>query len=206
MGKSFLLKSGQKFGKLTVLELAEKRLYINPQGKKLFKKYYKCKCECGNEITVYQGQLTSGHTKSCGCITLKHGCWKSRLYNIWRGMLKRCYLATNKDYNRYGGRGITICEEWKNDFKTFYAWAMANGYKDDLSIDRINVNGNYQPDNCRWLTNKQQANNKRNNKLITYNGETHNITEWANILCIPRYLIYYRLKANWSIEKALGYV
>ena len=206
MGKSFLLKSGQKFGKLTVLELTEKRLYINPQGKKLFKKYYKCKCECGNEIIVYQGHLTSGHTKSCGCITLKHGYWKSRLYNIWRGMLKRCYLVTSKDYDRYGGRGITICDEWKNDFKAFYEWAMANGYEDNLSIDRIDVNGNYQPENCRWITNKQQANNKRSNKLITYNGKTHNITEWANILNIPRYLIYNRLKANWSIEKALGYV
>ena len=206
MGKSFLLKPGEKFNKLTVIELAETKLYINPHGRKLLKKYYKCKCDCGNEVIVYQGQLTSGHTQSCGCLTLKHGLWQSRLYNIWRGMLKRCNLKSSKDYMRYGGRGINVCEEWKNDFKTFYDWALNNGYDDTLSIDRIDVNGNYEPSNCRWQTAAQQANNKRSNVLITYNGETHNITEWAKKLNIPRHQIYHRIKANWSIEKALGYV
>lgn len=206
MAKSFLLESGQKFGKLTVVELTEKRLYINPQGKKLFKKYYKCKCDCGNEVIIYQGKLTSGQTKSCGCLTLKHGLWKSRIYNIWRGMLKRCYLKSSKDYKNYGGIGITVCDEWKNDFKAFYNWAVNNKYKDDLSIDRIDVKSGYEPDNCRWVKAKTQANNRSNNKLLTYNGETHNITEWAEKLNINRHLIYQRLQANWSIERALGYV
>lgn len=206
MGKSFLLEPGQKFEKLTIIELAEKRLYVDPTGKKLFKKYYRCKCDCGNEVIVYQGKLTSGQTKSCGCLTLKHGLWKSRIYNIWRGILKRCYLKSSKDYKNYGGRGITVCDEWKNDFKAFYNWAMANKYEDNLSIDRINVNGNYEPTNCRWVKAKTQANNRSSNKLLTYKGETHTITEWAEKLNIARHLIYQRLQANWSIEKALGYV
>lgn len=206
MAQSFLLKPGEKFNKLTVIELTETKLYINPQGRKLLKKYYRCKCDCGNEVIVYQGKLTSGQTKSCGCLTLKHGLWKSRLYNIWRGMLKRCNLKSSKDYERYGGRGINVYNEWKDDFKAFYDWAMNNGYNDTLSIDRIDVNGNYEPGNCRWVSAKVQSNNRSSNKLITYKGETHNITEWADLLNIPRHVIYQRLKANWSIEKALGYV
>ena len=204
MPQSKILKEGQKFNKLTIMELVGTQLYINPKGRELNKKYYKCKCDCGNEVILYQGEIISGHTKSCGCLHVKHGLWKSRLYNIRRGMLKRCYLKTNKDYKNYGGRGIKICDEWKNDFKAFYDWAMNNGYKENLTLDRIDVNGNYEPSNCRWVTSQKQANNRTSNRLISYNGETHNITEWAKILNIPRYLIYQRIKANWSIEKIFG--
>lgn len=203
MGKTIELQKGQKFGKLTVIELVEKKLYINPNGKKLLKKYYKCQCECGNETIVYQGKLTSGQTKSCGCLTLKHGMYNTRLYNIWRGMIKRCYLITSKDYKRYGARGIKIYESWRKDFINFYNWAISNGYADNLSIDRIDSNESYIPSNCRWVNASKQANNRSSNQLITYNGETHNITEWAKKLNIKRHVIYQRLKANWSIEKAL---
>lgn len=204
MGTAFELQKGQKFGKLTVIELYEKKEYINPKGRRLLKKYYKCKCECGKETIVYQGKLTSGQTQSCGCLTLKHGMYKSRLYNIWRGMLKRCYSTTSKDYKRYGARGIKIDDAWKENFINFYNWAINNGYKDNLSIDRIDSNLSYLPSNCRWVNSEKQANNRSSNQLITYNGETHNITEWANKLNIKRHVIYQRLKANWSIEKALG--
>ena len=203
MGKPFLLNEGEKFGKLTVVKLNKKVEYTNPKGRKLLKKYYECKCECGNTVIVYQGKLTSGQTKSCGCITHKHNLYKSRIYNIYRGMKKRCNLETQKDYKDYGGRGIKVCEEWK-EFLPFYDWAINNGYSDELSIDRIDVNGNYEPSNCRWITKKKQANNRRTNLILSYNNEKHNISEWANILNIPRYKIYQRLYAGWSIDETLS--
>lgn len=194
MGKSILLTKGMKFGKLTVLELECLKEYVNPTNKKkYFKKYYTCKCDCGNLTTVYQGQLISGHTTSCGCKTLKHGQWKSRLYNIWRGIKKRCYDKKNKSYKYYGAKNITMHYEWINDFKAFFDWSISNGYKDNLSIERIDVNGNYEPSNCKWIPIGEQANNKTNNRLISYNNITHNVTEWADILKIPRHRIYQRI-------------
>lgn len=118
-------------------------------------------------------------------------------------MKKRCYNLKYKRYNDYGGRGIKICNEWLNDFKVFYDWAMQNGYKDNLTIDRIDVNGNYEPSNCRWANIKTQANNKRNNRIIEYKGEFHTMSEWANIYNINYKLLHSRLKKGWNIEKAL---
>lgn len=202
MGKSFLLEPGTKFNKLTVIELVEQRLYISPKGKKHTKKYYKCKCECGKETIVYQGKLVSGQTKSCGCLTEKHGLYKSRLYNIWRGILKRCYLISSKDYKRYGARNIKVYEQWKTNFSSFYEWSINNGYKNYLTIDRININGDYEPSNCRWISSKEQANNRSNNRLITHNGETLNITQWAEKLNINRHILYQKKIEN--IKKILG--
>lgn len=130
-------------------------------------------------------------------MNVKHNLRYSRLYNIWRHMKQRCYNSNNKKYERYGKRGITVCEEWLNDFKAFYDWSMSNGYKDDLTIDRINNDGNYEPSNCRWVNLKTQANNRSTNILITHDGETHNIKEWSLIMNKPYSTLlnrYYKYK------------
>lgn len=127
-----------------------------------------------------------------------------RIYRIWSHLKDRCFCKTNKDYKKYGLRGITICNDWKDKqkgFINFYNWSINNGYKDNLTIDRINNNGNYEPNNCRWVTLLEQARNRRNNKNITYNNETHCISEWAEILNIPRKCLEHRLK-KWSMEQA----
>ncbi len=194
---------GCKFGRLTVIERVSK----NGRG------YYKCKCECGNEITTRADQLKNGRTKSCGCYNSDkaksgdarrtHGQHGTRLYRIWQGMHGRCYIISHPAYKYYGERGISICDDWKNDFQSFYDWALSNGYSDSLTIDRINVNGNYEPLNCRWVTRKRQMNNTRNNHFINYNGEIHTIAEWSTITGISATKISWRLAHKWKIEKAL---
>ena len=127
----------------------------------------------------------------------------SRLYRIWGHMKNRCIATKGSEYRNYASRGITVCDEWKNDFLTFYNWAMANGYSDNLSIDRINNDKGYYPDNCRWATAKQQVNNTRINHRITFNGETHTVSEWAQILNVSTMSIFRRLYMGWSEEEAL---
>jgi hypothetical protein len=128
-----------------------------------------------------------------------------RLYGIWINMKSRCYNPNVKAYARYGGRGITICGEWKNNYRAFDAWARANGYRDDLTIDRIDVNGDYEPSNCRWLTREEQNQNRRNNTVLTFDGERKCLTEWARVQGIGQSVLTNRLKRGWSVEKALTY-
>ena len=133
-----------------------------------------------------------------------HGMSKTRIYGIWHGIKARCYYPKNAGYSHYGGRGINVCDEWKNNFQAFYDWAMANGYNDNLSIDRIDVNGNYEPSNCRWLTIKEQQNNKTNNVIIEFNGEKLNLSQWAKKLNIPVHTLICRRNLGWDDERVLS--
>lgn len=133
----------------------------------------------------------------------KDGRTGSRLYSIYRSMKTRCYNQNAKNYKNYGGRGITICEQWLEDFKMFHDWALSHGYRDDLIIDRMDVNGNYEPNNCRWVTHLEQNNNARTNHIITFNGVTMTLTEWSRHFNIDRNTITARLKRGWDIERAL---
>lgn len=196
--RRFVDLSGKKFGRLTVKNIAKRSSKI----------FWQCQCDCGREVIAPTGALISGHTKSCGCINQDrltiHGQSHTRLWNIWEGMIRRCCEPASINYPLYGGRGIQVCDEWKTDFIPFYKWALAHGYQDNLSIDRIDVNGNYTPENCRWVTMKTQQNNKRSNKFITFQGETHTVAEWADILGMSANTLWTRLHSyNWSVERAL---
>ena len=128
---------------------------------------------------------------------------KKRLIVIRHSMYCRCYYPTTNGYERYGGRGIKMCDEWINNPQSFYDWAINNGYEEGLSIDRIDVNGNYEPNNCRWVDNKTQSNNRNNNVILEYNNEKHNIKEWCKIINITESALNHRLKRGWDLEKAL---
>jgi hypothetical protein len=196
--------TGQKFGRLKVIGRAE--------NAKNGKARWICQCKCG-EITISTGvDLRRGHTNSCKCMRIErikkanttHGDTDTRIYNIWKCIKARTINPNASTYSDYGGRGISICKEWENDFQKFKKWALENGYSDDLTIDRINNEEGYSPNNCRWVNKKVQGNNKRNNHTITYNGETKTLTEWAEHIGISRGGLKERLnKLGWSIEKAL---
>ena len=194
MGK-FIDLTGKHFGYLTVLKKCE-------YSKTSHTYLWECQCVCGNITKINGNNLKSGHTISCGCKKGKttHGKHDTRLYCIYYNMKQRCYNSKTKWFKNYGGRGITICQEWLDDFMNFYNWAIDNGYKDNLTIDRIDVNGNYCPENCRWVDKITQANNTRNNRYETYNGETHTIAEWAIILGINSSTLRNRLTRHSFIE------
>lgn len=153
--------------------------------------------ECANEYSVsysvmasYLSRYKIPHKSACRI----HGCTNTRLFSIWHGMKKRCYEKKHNNYTNYGGRGIGVCSEWKESFIAFKSWAEANGYKDNLTLDRIDNNKNYCPENCRWLTIKEQQSNRRNNHWVTYKGITKTATQWASELGITRQGLLYRLK------------
>lgn len=196
--------SEMKFNRLTVIKRAENNKYNRAQ--------WLCKCDCGNTIVVSGNALLKYNTKSCGCLKIesskqtknkKHGMTNTRLFHCWSAMKDRCINEHNQAYKNYGGRGITVCDEWLHNFQSFYDWSMEHGYTDDLTIDRIDVNGNYCPENCRWITRDEQQRNKRNNRYIEYNGEIKTIAEWAKIAGIERSVLRGRIDRGWTIEKAL---
>lgn len=196
----------KKFGRLTVVEELQQR---NKHGKKV----YKCVCDCGNIRNVDGNSLRSGNTKSCGCLqreyaksgkaNRKHGFAKTRLDDIYFEMKRRCYDDHKPKYKEYGARGIKVCDEWLNNKIKFFDWAINNGYKENLTIDRIDVNGNYEPSNCKWSTQKEQANNRRTNINITYNGKTQTVMQWAEELNLNPKPMYKRYHAGWSAKDIL---
>ena len=199
--------AGMRFGKLEVLERVED--HVTKGGYK--KVVWKCRCDCGNIKNVLADSLKSGNTKACGCESRSglekrttHGKSRSRLYRIWQGMRNRCNSRTNKYYGNYGGRGISVCKDWNNSFENFYKWAISHGYEENLTLDRIDNDGNYEPGNCQWKDRFYQMNHTRRNHLLTYKGRTQTLTEWAKeVEMIPSTLDARINRYHWSVEDAL---
>jgi len=190
----FINLSGQKFGKLTVISRAESNKHGNVR--------WNCECNCGTSTTVQSGDLKNGHTTSCGCNKKTHGMTHTKEYRIWSTMIQRTRNPNDHAYHDYGGRGIKVCDRWLL-FENFFG-DMGNAPGEEYSIDRINNELGYSPENCRWATRKQQCNNTRRNRLITYNGETKTLSQWAEAVGISAQVIWYRInKLGWEVEKTL---
>ena len=222
INKKKSIEIGEKYNRLTVIEKAED--YINPNNNNRSKRW-KCKCDCGNITIVRSSDLKSGSIKSCGCLNkelrkirnLTHGLSYTKLYIEYNSMIQRCYNINNIRYPRYGGRGVIVCSEWynsdyKNNFdpecvKNFCEWAMSHGYRDDLTIDRINVNGNYEPSNCRWIPKEYQSHNRRNSIKINFNGEEYDLGQISNIMNIDYNFLYHKLvKNNYNLSFLFTYI
>ena len=202
--------TGRQSGRWTVIGDAPS--IVGKHGHKVGAK--RCRCQCGTIRDVRTQSLVDGTSLSCGCYhrdkqkivgkKTKHGMSDTRLYHIYHHMRNRCYNKNDIDYPNYGGRGISICNEWST-FESFAEWALKSGYSDSLSIDRIDVNQGYCPDNCRWADVDTQSNNKRNTRYYTFDGQTKSIGEWAKIYGIPYQKLWRRFDRGWSVEKALTY-
>ena len=203
--------TGLRSGRLEALYLVGK----DEKGRYL----WKCKCECGKCVDVIAKHLTMQGTKSCGCLLEEqntrmrsgeynpkrtHGKSNTRIYRIWKDMKRRTVNPNRQNYDRYGGRGISVCAEWCDDFETFYQWSMQNGYQDTLEIDRIDNDKSYSPENCRWVSKIVNANNRACSRKITYLGETKTIAEWSKILGISYTKLIYRINAGWSLDRAFS--
>ena len=195
---------GQTFGRLTVISFSHK----DKRGKF----FWNCKCICGKEKVIRGEKLRSGNTRSCGCLQRevrgkakrKHGMTNSKLYTIWLNMKSRCRYPGNTMYHNYGGRGIKYCDEW-NDFEEFKTWAENAGYKEGLSLERIDVDGNYEPENCKWIPISQQSLNQRRSHRVTAFGKTQTIKEWADESGIKYDTIERRINCyGWSPEEAVS--
>lgn len=195
--------TGKTFGRLTVIGCADS---LNGHLRWL------CKCSCGNECIVHGSSLKSGNTTSCGCYKTENakklysGVRQNdkRLYSIWNAIKQRCNNPHNKSYHDYGGRGIKMCTEWADKYENFYYWAMTSGYRKGLEIDRVDNDGDYEPDNCRWVNREIQANNRRNVKLYVIKGVSKSLAQWCREYNQDYYLARQRIsKLGWSIEDAL---
>lgn len=196
----------EKYGMLTIIKEVDP--YISPTGGK--HRMVLCLCECGREKILSLEKIKAGKTKSCGCLRKAprercpwHDVINTRIYTIWSNMNTRCNNRSVKAYKNYGGRGITVCEEWHR-FEPFYKWAVSSGYDNSLFLDRIDNDKGYSPENCRWVNAYVQGNNKRTNRKITYNGETHTKAEWASILNVSYKALSGRIERGWSVERAFS--
>lgn len=185
--------TGQKFGRLTAIE------FIPDNHKWL------CKCDCGNYKEVVTSKLTSLHTKSCGCLKNKYKITVRRIFSIWRNMLARCSIdSKRKDADYYAQKGIRVCEEWKT-YESFEKWALENGYDENLTIDRIDENGDYEPNNCQWITIAEQQRKKKCNRWFSHKGTNKILSDWANELNIPLKTLADRIdKLGYSFEEAIN--
>lgn len=199
---------GQRFGRLTVIGIEHN------DNKKQPRWIWRCKCDCGNETHVRADYVYHKHSASCGCAVhdnkpnLKHGESKTRLYHIWKSIHSRCSPVKNKCnaqcHYRYGGRGIRVCEEW-DDYENFARWARENGYREDLTIERINNDGNYCPENCRWASVREQTWNRRTTRYVTYQGRNMALAEACKIANAPYKTVFSRIEyQGWSFEKAIS--
>lgn len=192
---------GRRYGHLVVLALDSCRAGH---------KYFLCQCDCGKQKAISMSHLRTGSSHSCGCGVVEstirrnttHNDSKTRLYRIWSEMKRRCLKPSSAAYRYYGGRGIKLSADWL-DYTSFQEWSLSHGYTDSLTIERIDVNGDYCPENCKWITKEEQARNKTNNRRITINGETRLVTDWLKDASVSSTQVYYRLKHGWSIEDAL---
>lgn len=201
------IKIGDKFGRLTVLGFYG----VNKRRQKT----WECECECGNVTVVSTTNLVMGYTKSCGCLgaehrikasklaCTKHGMVHTKEYHVWCGLRQRCMNPNSEKYKNYGGRGIKVCERWLHSFENFFA--DMGKCPEGCSIDRIDVNGNYCPENCRWVTQKTQQNNRRNNTKITFGGITETLRYWSEKTGIDPKTLYNRFRVlHWSAEKTIA--
>lgn len=196
--------TGRTYNRLTVIK------YIG-RNEKNTASLWECKCSCGRTTIVSSNNLKRGNTKSCGCYSAEnaskrlktHGKTGTPLFNIWMTMKARCYNPNNEKFKRYGFRGIKICDEWRNSFSAFESWSLTHGYKEGLSIDRIDNDGDYCPENCRWATRTVQANNTSTNVFITYNGEKKTATEWERILGMNPKTMMRRKEVGWSDKECI---
>lgn len=200
--------SGQRFGRLTVIERAESPVNKSSRGTGSF---WLCKCDCGNTCIVRRPYLIRGCTKSCGCLFKEHhgipqnlnGLSKHPLYSVWTSMRDRVKRQNLWHYKYYGGRGIKVCTEWDTDFLAFYNWAITHGYEQGLELNRINNDGDYCPDNCEFTTEIRNKNNRSNTIYVEYKGRTQPLSDWCRELNLPRDTIYWRLhSAKWDVNRA----
>lgn len=193
--------TGQQFGHLTAIA------YVRSDDGAI----WRFRCDCGNEVerkigaVRWSAKTGTAEYISCGCQHnfTKHGLSSHRLNSVWRDMKKRCYNIASKSYPDYGGRGIVLCDEWQEHFAAFYNWAVANGYEDDLTIERKNHDGPYSPANCTWIPRAEQNRNTRASRWITHNGVTKLLADWARDTEIQSPTIIFRLQKGWSIDDAL---
>lgn len=172
---------------------------------------WECLCDCGKTTIVRGSSLRNGTVNSCGCRrakrkpTLRHGMSHTKLYWVWGNIKKRCYNTSDRAYKNYGGRGIFMCDAWKNSFESFAKWAINNGYSDSLTIERVDVNGNYCPENCTWIPMNEQQNNRTTCLPFTHNGETKNLAEWCSYYNLPYVTVHNRIyKLKWDFERAIS--
>ena len=190
---------GARFGRLVVTSRA-------PSSSSAKCSRWVCRCDCGGETIAQRGSLLRSHTQSCGCLRVivatKHGQGAKRtpIYRVWKYMRARCFSRKNKEYVRYGGRGITVCARWSS-FENFYA--DMGDVPGGMQLDRIDNNGNYEPGNCKWSTIIEQANNRRNNRIIEFGGHVLTVAQWTRKLGLKPTTLYVRLYKGWSIERAL---